>query len=73
MDWNIEIRISQPEIDDLGRDTAIARATQRVWHNAVNDARPTRSLTLRSTEEREAALGSFDAPGLYLRFRFEVS
>ncbi len=73
MDWNIEIRIPPDEIATFGREQAIARATRIAWYKAASNARPTRSLVLRSTEERAAALGAFDLPGLYLRFRFEVS
>lgn len=70
---NIEIRISDHEIEDLGREQAVARATLSAWHRAVTDARPKRSLVLRTTEERQGQVGSlFDMPGLYIRFEFYV-
>lgn len=76
MDWNVEIRVSQIEIDDLGRATAIARATRRAWLRVVMDAHPKHSLMLPlPPEERADSLfgGAFDYPDLILRFRFEVS
>jgi hypothetical protein len=68
--YNVEIRVSDHEIDDLGRDQAIARATLSAWHHAIGNAHPKRSLILRSTEEWKGQVT--DLPGLYIRFCFDV-
>lgn len=73
MDYNVEIRVGIREVERLGKDGAIARATQDAWFWAVKERRPQRSIILCSTEVIECSPGSpFSYLACRCQFRFEV-
>ena len=70
MQWNVEIPLESRMIERLGKDQAVAELTFRAWYIALKDGRPTRSLTLQTTEIRLDE--SFGLPLRRYRFIFEV-
>lgn len=68
--YEVEFQVMVREVNRLGRDGAMKRATFDAWLWALKEARPRRSLILRSTEIDEYAL-----PGPFafrVRFSFDV-
>jgi hypothetical protein len=70
MDYNVEMHVGVREVERLGKDGAIARATQDAWFLAVKENRPQRSVALRSIEVIECAPGSIYS---YLAYRCRFS
>lgn len=64
MRWNVEIRISPNEIEQIGKDAALKQARIRAWMQAARELAPARSLTLLSEEAGER----YRMPFLLLRF-----
>ena len=68
--YNVEFQVMVREVDRLGKEKAIERATLDAWFWALKEARPKRVLTLRSTE-----IDEYIPPGpfaLRVRFSFDV-
>lgn len=71
MDYHVERIISQVEIAQRGKDTAVQDATTHAWLMAVHGAQPKRYLVLRSVDEREGPYNGATRL-LALRFTFAV-
>jgi hypothetical protein len=69
MGYNVDMYISPVEVDRLGKDVALVRATQEAWITAIVEAKPTYSLVLRDISEHKH---QYIPNAIVMRYTFEV-
>lgn len=72
MRYNVEIRMPQREVLDLGREQALARADERAWLTVVRNNIPLRACSLQQVETIEQDEYGFGGPMLKRRYSFDV-